>query len=146
MSFPCSVKAEFVFTFTFSLFVLLQCFPSPFPVTPTEHTAGNFSKEENLNPKKCKIINSSNIVQIFLSGIGLFTLLGLLYLNLCNRVRYVAFNTSFNLLSKKIPIPESYQSVLSYYSIIMLGLFLSESEKEQILLNIMLAIKYYVCD
>ena len=102
MTFPCCVKEKFVFTFTFSLFVLLQCFPSPFPVTPTEQTLRHFSKQENLNPDKCKIeINSSNIVQMFPSGIGLFVLLGPLYLNLCNRVRYVDFNTSLNLLSNK---------------------------------------------
>ena len=35
-------------------------------------------------------------------GVGLATLLGLLYLSLCGSVRYVAFNTSLNLLSKNI--------------------------------------------
>ena len=141
MTFPCCVKAKFVFTFTFSLFVLLQC-PPPLTVTPTGQTLRNFSKEANLNPKKCKIeLNSSNIFQMFLSRIGLFTQLGLLYLNLCNRVRYVAFN---NYWVKK-PIPESYQSVLSYSSVIMLGLFLSECKKEQIQLNIMFANLNFAC-
>ena len=99
MTFPCCVKAKIVFTFTFSLFVILQCFPSPFHVTPPEQT---FSNEANVNHVNCKIeINSCIIVPILLSGIVLFTLLGLLYLNLCNRMRYVAFNTRLNLLSKK---------------------------------------------
>ena len=81
MTFPCRVKAKIVFTFTFSLFVILQCFPSPFDVTPPEQTLGNFSKEANVNHVNCKIeINSCIIVPILLSGIGLFTLLGLLYL------------------------------------------------------------------
>ena len=62
---------------------------------------------------------------MFLPGVRLFTLLGLL--------RYVAFNTSLDLLSKKKT--ELYQSVLSYSLVIMLGLFLSE----QILLNIIFA-------
>ena len=42
-------------TFTFSLFVILQCFPSPFHVTPSEQTLGNFSKEANVNHVNCKI-------------------------------------------------------------------------------------------
>ena len=94
----------------------------------------------------CKIeINSCIIVPILLPGIGLFTLLGLLYLNLCNRMRYIAFNTRLNLLSKKKPITESYQNVLSYLSVIMLGLFLSECGKEQILLNIVYANLNFGC-
>ena len=135
MTFLCCAKAKFVFTFTFSMFVLLQYFPSPFPFTPTKQTLRNFFNEANLNPKQCKIdINSSNIVHVLLLGVGLSILLGLLCLNLCYRVRYVTFNTRLNLLSKRKPIPELYESGLSYFSVIMFGLFLSECEKEQILL------------
>ena len=76
---------------------------------------------------------------MLLLGVGLSILLGLLCLNLCYRVRYVTFNTRLNLLSKKKPIPELYESGLSYFSVIMFGLFLSECEKEQILLIIIVA-------
>ena len=69
-------------------------------------------------------------------GVGLVTLLGLLYLSLCGSVRYVAFNTSLNLLSKKIKEALSSQSGLTYFSFIMLALFLSECEVEQIILII----------
>ena len=99
-------KGEICFTFTFSLFVILQCLPSTFPLTPIKQTLRNFSKEENYNLNKCKIeTNRSNIVQMLFLGVGLYTLLGLLYLSLCNRVRYVSFNTNLNLLNKQKNIP-----------------------------------------
>ena len=69
-------------------------------------------------------------------GVGLVTLLGLLYLSLCGSVRYVALNTSLNLLSKNIKKSLSRQSGLTYFSFIMLALFLSECEVEQIILII----------
>ena len=67
-------------------------------------------------------------------GVGLVTLLGLLYLSRCGN--YVAFNTSLNLLSKNIKKSLSRQSGLTYFSFIMLALFLSECEVEQIILII----------
>ena len=76
---------------------------------------------------------------MLLLGVGLSILLDLLCLNLCYRVRYVTFNTRLNLLIKKKSIPELYESGLSYFSVIMFGLFLSECEKEQILLIIIVA-------
>ena len=115
MAFPCCAKVKFVFTFTFSLFVLLRYFPSSFPFTPTKQTVRNFFNEANFNANKCKIaINSSNIVLVLLLGVGLSILFGLLCVNQCNCVRYVTFNTRLNLLCKKNPNPESYESVLSF--------------------------------
>ena len=63
------------------------CLPSPFPFNPIEQTLRNFPKEANHN-LGCKIeINRSNIVQMLFLGVGLFTLLGLLYLSLCEICR-----------------------------------------------------------
>ena len=76
---------------------------------------------------------------MFLLGVGLVTLLGQLYLNKCNPVRYVVFNTSLNLLNMKNKRSLSRQSVFAYFSVIMLGLFLGECEEEQILLIIISA-------
>ena len=119
------------------MFVLLQCFPSPFPFTTIKQTLRNFPKEANHNLVKRKIgINCFIIVQMLFLGVGLVTLLGLLYLSLCGSVRYVAFNTSLNLLSKNIKKSLPRQSGLTYFSFIMLALFLSECEVEQIILII----------
>ena len=135
MTLPCSANAKFVLTSTFSLFVLLQCSPSLPPFTPTKQTSSN---EVNFNFKKYKIeINTCNVIQLFVLGVGLLTLLGLLYQYLCSHLRYAAFNTTLNLLSKK----KTYRTkFFSDFFIIMLGLFLlSECDKDQISFLIFLA-------
>ena len=108
--------------------------PAP-PFTPTNQT---LSSEVNFNFKKYKIeITTLNVIRLFILGVGLLTLLGLLYQYLCSHLRYVAFNTTLNLLSKKI----TYRTKVFFdFLIIMLGLFLlSECNKDQILFLIFLA-------
>ena len=84
------------------LVTLVTYLSSPLSLSPTFPCCVKFKIE----------INSSNIVQMFLSGVGLFTLLGLL--NPCNRVRYVAFNTSLNLNYTKV-FCHIFQSLCSDY-------------------------------
>ena len=145
MTFPCCVKAKIVFTFTFSLFVILQCFPSPFHVTPPQQTLRNFSNEANVNHVNYNIeINSCIIVPILLSRIALFTLLGLV-LKPMQSYEICYLQHQIKRIEEKNPITDSYQNVLPYLSVIMLGLFLSECEKEQILLNIIYANLNFGC-
>ena len=75
----------------------------------------NFS-QGNLNLKKCKIeINSPNIIQMFILGVGLFILLGLWY-------TYAM-----------------YEICCLQYQLILSGLFFGECEKDKIPLLIILA-------
>ena len=64
-----------------------------------------------------------------------YQLFFLFYFNICNHVRYVSFHTNLNLFSKK----ETMKTLLSFRTsllLIMLGLLLSECEKDQIILFI----------
>ena len=133
------VKPKFHFIFIFSLFVYINlCVPSPYP--PLKQTLSKrnyFCNEENLYFEKCKIeLNGYNIIQIHILCLGIFTLLWLSYLHLCNHVRYVSFNTNLNLYSKKKNILEFPKCIWTYLSLIFIGLLLSECENEQILLFI----------
>ena len=60
-------------------------------------------------------------------------------------MRYVTFYTNLSLLSKKKTHSLSCQIVWSYFSVIMLGLFSSECEEEQILLIIISANLNFRC-
>ena len=107
-------------------------FPSPCPSTPMTQT---LSHKDNFYTEHQIVINCHNIIQIFILGSGLVTLLWRSYLHLCSHVSYVAFNTNLNLYNKKKTI-RSPQCFWALLSLILLGLLLSECGKEQILLLI----------
>ena len=117
--------------------------PSPFPrrfqsesKTQTLSHRNHFYDDGNVNPRKHNIeINYCNILHLFIFGIAVVALFFLFYFNICNNVRYVSFNTNLNLFSKK----ETMKTSLSFRTsllLIMLGLFLIECEKDQIILFI----------
>ena len=81
-------------------------------------------------------LNSYNIFLIFIIGLGFVFLLWQSFLQLCNHVVYITFNTNLNLFSKTKIIVISPLWIWSYLSLFMLGLLLSECEKDQILLLI----------
>ena len=82
-------------------------------------------------------INYYDALQFSVLSIGVLILLRLSLLHLCTHVSYVTFNTDLNLYSKKKTLLVSPQCIITYLSLIILGLLLlSECEKEQIVLFI----------
>ena len=107
------------------------CLPSPCSPIPTIQTCQN----EKFYTEYQIAINFRNILQIFILIIGLVILLWRSYLHLCNDISYVTFNTNLNLYSKKKTIVSS-QYLWTLLSIGLLGLLLSECEKDKILMCI----------
>ena len=119
--------SPFIFIFIFSMFLYFQCYPSPSPFLKQNFKCSkSLFNEDNPNLKKQKIeINCCNILQIFIFGFGLITLFWLFYLDLCNHVRYVRFNTNLSTCNRREQSLKSPICFLTYLSFIMLGLLLS---------------------
>ena len=120
--------------FDFDVFLYVSPLP-PHSTKQTSSLRSYFFNDANLNIKKCKIEKYSyNVLQMFIFGFGLVTLLCLFYYRLCNHVCYVAFSTNLNLYSVKKTILISPQCICIYLSLLILGLLLSGCENEQLLL------------
>ena len=82
----------------------LSPFPHPHQVEAKKflNSSSYFYNEKHFNFERHKIeLRSHEILQIFIIGSGFIFLLWHAYLQLCNHVRYVKFNTNLNLFCKK---------------------------------------------
>ena len=81
-------------------------------------------------------ISCYHALQISVLSLGVLILLGFSALHLCTHVSYVTFNTDLNLYSKKKSLRVSTPWVLTYLTLMLVLLLLSDCENEQIVLFI----------
>ena len=119
------MRFTLVFLFCFFLYIAkrLSSFnpaPTPFPAS------NNFYSEEYVYSKNHQIeINIYNILQILTFVVGIFNLLWLFYLQLCNHVRYVSFDTNLSICGKGKNANTS-ECFWLYLSFVILGLLFCE--------------------
>ena len=84
---------------------------------PSPSCRNHLFNENNLNLKKPKIVLNCYFFHIFIVSCGVITILWLSFLNLCNHVRYVMFNTNLSTCGKKLN-SKSLQCISTYLSLI----------------------------
>ena len=89
----------------------LSSIPSPPPSLYFSNSVNYYCLSEKLQIE----INFHNIPQIFILSLVSIILLSLSYLQLCNHVRYVTFNTNLSIFSMKRNIHTSPLCLLSYF-------------------------------
>ena len=110
----------------------LSSIPAPPPSLYFSNSVNYYCLSEKLQFE----INFHNIPQIFILSLVSVILLSLSYLQLCNHVRYVTFNTNLSICSMKRNIHKSPLCLLSYLSLVMLSLLLCECHHDLPLLFI----------
>ena len=126
--------------FLFSCLFLLSNYvcnnPRSIPLSPfiSRHTKYLPTVNEKLNIKID--INSYDSLNFLFLGSGFVALLALLYLHLCNYVRYVTFNTNLTLCRKRNITSNSPQCIRILLSLLLIGLLLIERPDNLILLVI----------
>ena len=117
---------RFSLLFLVCFFVYVAKCSGNFNFAPTPSLPlNNFYSKENIYPIKHQIeISKDNILQVFILAFGFFSLTCLSYLQLCNHVRYVTFNT--NLSTCKGKTAKSPVCFWSYLYFLMLGLLFCE--------------------
>ena len=114
------IQPKCIFLFFLFLYVFYVCssHPSPCSTTLPLTSSSNSCKKSDNNSK----LDITNILQIYIFGLGMITSLCISYLHLCNHVRYVCFSTNLNLLKKTKTFIPSSQCLSIIFSILILVL------------------------
>ena len=142
------MRLTFIFIFCFLYFVVFNSCDNPSPPHPSylmtlkiylselvtntfvliKDIKSSLLDKDNIDLIKTQIseINCCNIFQIFILGFGVITLLWLSYLELCNHVRYVTFNTNLSTCNRRKIRFNSHLCFSTYLSLILNGLLIYE--------------------